>query len=188
MTTTSSQPPQQLPRTDRCPRTVGSAHVAGDDPLRLDRGGDGAVLHPLPDRKPTVSSRDGGPAAKPPCSAFTVRSPPTHSRRCWRAVTQLRGSPLGNPLLDRVTKSGKVVRAVAGFDATFSAPKSLSVWWALTGDDGLAQCHDTAVQGGHRLSRTLRIHHPDPVERAPTPPRHPRTDRGGVPPDDVTVG
>jgi conjugative relaxase-like TrwC/TraI family protein len=56
------------------------------------------------------------------------------------------GSPLGNPLLDRVTESGKVVRAVAGFDATLSAPKSLSVWWALTGDDGLAECHDVAVR------------------------------------------
>ena len=56
------------------------------------------------------------------------------------------GSPLGNPLLDRVTTSGKVVRAVAGFDATLSAPKSLSVWWALTGDDRLAECHDTAVR------------------------------------------
>ena len=55
------------------------------------------------------------------------------------------GSRLGNPLVDRVTSSGKVVRAVAGFDATLSAPKSLSVWWALTGDDGLAACHDVAV-------------------------------------------
>lgn len=55
------------------------------------------------------------------------------------------GSQLGYPLTDRVTASGKVVRAVAGFDATFSAPKSLSVWWALTGDDRLAECHDIAV-------------------------------------------
>ena len=55
------------------------------------------------------------------------------------------GSRLGNPLVDRVTSSGKVVRAVAGFDATLSAPKSLSVWWALTGDDRLAACHDVAV-------------------------------------------
>jgi conjugative relaxase-like TrwC/TraI family protein len=38
-----------------------------------------------------------------------------------------------------------VIRAVAGFDATLSAPKSLSVWWALTGDPGLAEAHDTAV-------------------------------------------
>ena len=81
------------------------------------------------------------------------------------------GSPLGYPLLDRVTKSGKVVRAVAGFDATFSAPKSLSVWWALTGDDRLAECHDTAVRAVvdwiDRYGSTTRIRsnghrlHPD---------------------------
>jgi conjugative relaxase-like TrwC/TraI family protein len=55
------------------------------------------------------------------------------------------GTALGNPLLDRYRADGSVVRAVAGFDATFSAPKSLSAWWALTGDDGLARCHDVAV-------------------------------------------
>ena len=81
------------------------------------------------------------------------------------------GSPLGYPLLDRVAKSGKVVRAVAGFDATFSAPKSLSVWWALTGDDRLAECHDTAVRAVvdwiDRYGSTTRIRsnghrlHPD---------------------------
>src|SRR5690606_39738903 len=36
------------------------------------------------------------------------------------------GTQLGYPLVDRVEKSGKVRKAVAGFDATFSAPKSLS--------------------------------------------------------------
>ena len=55
------------------------------------------------------------------------------------------GTQLGYPLVDRIAKSGKVRRAVAGFDATFSAPKSLSVWWALTGDERLAECHDVAV-------------------------------------------
>ncbi|MEZ5297015.1 MAG: MobF family relaxase [Ilumatobacteraceae bacterium] len=56
------------------------------------------------------------------------------------------GTQLGYPLVDRVEKSGKVRKAVAGFDATFSAPKSLSVWWALTGDERLAECHDVAVR------------------------------------------
>ena len=56
------------------------------------------------------------------------------------------GTRLGYPFVDRVEKSGKVRKAVAGFDATFSAPKSLSVWWALTGDDRLAECHDVAVR------------------------------------------
>ncbi len=36
------------------------------------------------------------------------------------------GTRLGRELLDRRTTNGGVVRAVAGFDATFSAPKSLS--------------------------------------------------------------
>jgi conjugative relaxase-like TrwC/TraI family protein len=81
------------------------------------------------------------------------------------------GATLGNPLLDRVTSSGHVVRAVAGFDATFSAPKSLSVWWALTGDPRLLEAHDVAVTAalGHleRFGSTTRIRsnggrlHPD---------------------------
>ena len=37
------------------------------------------------------------------------------------------------------------MKAVSGFDATFSAPKSLSVWWALTGDRRLLEAHDVAV-------------------------------------------
>ena len=52
---------------------------------------------------------------------------------------------LGRPFADRTTKTGVTIPAVAGFDATLSAPKSLSVWWALTGDEGLAECHDLAV-------------------------------------------
>jgi conjugative relaxase-like TrwC/TraI family protein len=55
------------------------------------------------------------------------------------------GSPLGRELVDLVKSDGTVIRAVAGFDATFSAPKSLSVWWALTGDDRLLEAHDAAV-------------------------------------------
>ena len=60
---------------------------------------------------------------------------------------------------------------MAGFDATFSAPKSLSVWWALTGDDRLAECHDVAVAAVvdivERYGSTTRIRsngrrlHPD---------------------------
>ena len=55
------------------------------------------------------------------------------------------GRPLGRELVDRFTADGEVIRAVSGFDATFSAPKSLSVWWALTGDDRLLDAHDAAV-------------------------------------------
>ncbi|MFN8021450.1 MAG: MobF family relaxase [Acidimicrobiales bacterium] len=56
------------------------------------------------------------------------------------------GRSLGRALTDRTTADGRVVKAVAGFDATLSAPKSLSVLWALTGDDGLLECHDVAVR------------------------------------------
>ena len=56
------------------------------------------------------------------------------------------GEPLGRPLLDRVTANGRTIPAVGGFDATFSAPKTLSIWWGLTGDERLAECHDIAVR------------------------------------------
>ena len=56
------------------------------------------------------------------------------------------GRGLGRALTDRTTSDGRVVKAVAGFDATVSAPKSLSVLWALTGDDRLLECHDVAVR------------------------------------------
>ncbi|MFN8023910.1 MAG: MobF family relaxase [Acidimicrobiales bacterium] len=56
------------------------------------------------------------------------------------------GRSLGRALSDRTTADGRVVKAVAGFDATLSAPKSLSVLWALTGDDRLLECHDVAVR------------------------------------------
>ena len=55
------------------------------------------------------------------------------------------GMSLGRELVDRVDKHGNTIRAVAGYDATLSAPKSLSVLWGLTGDDAFAQCHDAAV-------------------------------------------
>ena len=61
------------------------------------------------------------------------------------------GTRLGYPLVDRVEKSGRVRKAVAGFDATFSAPKSVSVWWALTGDERLA----FVVTGGGTLPADL---------------------------------
>jgi len=78
---------------------------------------------------------------------------------------------LGLPLKDRTLANGKTIRAVAGFDATVSAPKSLSVLWALTGDPGFAKAHDVAVQAvlSHleRFGSTTRIRsnggrlHPD---------------------------
>jgi conjugative relaxase-like TrwC/TraI family protein len=71
------------------------------------------------------------------------------------------GSRLGYELKDRILATGKVVRAVAGFDATFSAPKSVSVLWALTQNPGLLAAHDAAVTAAlvhlERYGSTTRI-------------------------------
>jgi conjugative relaxase-like TrwC/TraI family protein len=81
------------------------------------------------------------------------------------------GAQLGRPFHDRHFADGRVERAVAGFDLTFSAPKSLSVLWALTQDERLVRAHDTAVAAGmrhlERYGSTTRIRtrngrlHPD---------------------------
>ncbi len=83
----------------------------------------------------------------------------------------VRGTRLGHPLADRTLTDGRVVRAVAGFDATFSAPKSLSVLWALTQDQRLLAAHDAAVSAAlahlERFGSTTRVRadgrrlHPD---------------------------
>ncbi len=61
------------------------------------------------------------------------------------------GIQLGRALEDRVDRHGNTIKAVAGYDATLSAPKSLSVLWGLTGDDGFAECHDVAVNAVVRM-------------------------------------
>ena len=81
------------------------------------------------------------------------------------------GTRLGYPLADRTLSDGRVMRAVAGFDATFSAPKSLSVLWALTQDPRLLAAHDAAVTAAlahlERFGSTTRVRadgrrlHPD---------------------------
>jgi conjugative relaxase-like TrwC/TraI family protein len=81
------------------------------------------------------------------------------------------GAQLGYPLVDRYDSKGKLIPAVAGFDATFSAPKSVSVWWGLTRDPGLLEAHNLAVRAvvGHleRYGATTRVRvsggrqHPD---------------------------
>ena len=60
---------------------------------------------------------------------------------------------------------------MAGFDATFSSPKSVSVCWALSGDDRFLKAHDVAVTAAlahlERFGSTTRIRrdggrlHPD---------------------------
>jgi conjugative relaxase-like TrwC/TraI family protein len=73
------------------------------------------------------------------------------------------GTQLGYPLIDRKLANGRAIKAVAGFDATFSAPKSVSVLWALTGDRNLLEAHDVAVAAAlthlERFGSTTRIRH-----------------------------
>ena len=81
------------------------------------------------------------------------------------------GGQLGRALVDRYDTKGRLIPAVAGFDATFSAPKSASVWWALTGDPGVVEAHDVAVRAVlehlERYGATTRVRrdgvrqHPD---------------------------
>ncbi len=71
------------------------------------------------------------------------------------------GVRLGREFVDVVKRNGELKRAVAGFEATFSAPKALSVWWGLTGDDRLLDAHDVAVgavlEHVERYAATTRV-------------------------------
>ena len=94
-------------------------------------------------------------------------------------------TPFGRELLDRYTCRRRLVRRCRGFDATFSAPKSLSVWWALTGDDRLLDAHDVAVVGRAGASGAVRVDDPHPLQRRPPASRRHGFDPRHVPPDDV---
>lgn len=72
------------------------------------------------------------------------------------------GTQLGRRFADRAMKnSDRVEKAVAGFDATFSAPKSISVLWALTQDEQFLEAHDIAVSATlahlERFGSTTRV-------------------------------
>ncbi len=101
-------------------------------------------------------------------------------------MTRISGTRLGRALVDRVTADGRVVKAVSGFDATFSAPKSVSVLWALTGDERFLEAHDVAVAAAlnhlERFGSTTRKR----CNGGRLHPGHQRVDGRRVPPDDVT--
>lgn len=81
------------------------------------------------------------------------------------------GARLGTDLVDRPRADGDTIKAVGGFDLTVSAPKSVSVWWALTGDRRFLDAHQLAVDAAlahlERYGSTTRLrrdgvrHHPD---------------------------
>ena len=186
MTTPSAHHPiRSAEQTSARERSGTSVDAAGDDPPRSLRGGHRGVLHAVPDRR---AGRGAGRVVGPPGR----RARPVGRRRRRRA----RGAAVGprpddgdaaRPRAARPLRhaDGRVMRAVAGFDATFSAPKSLSVWWALTGDHRLLDAHDAAVTRRARPPGAVRVDDPDPLERRPPAPRHARSDDGDVPPDHV---
>ena len=124
--------------------------VAGDDAVRSVRRGDGAyytryLAEAPPGEVPGVWTGDqaAGLGLSGEVSGEALEL-------LLQGCDPTTGAPLGRRLEDRFRADGRVVRAVAGFDATFSAPKSLSVLWALTGDDRLLEAHDVAVTAlGH---------------------------------------
>ncbi len=99
-----------------------------------------------------------------------------HLEALLEARDPVTGTPLGQPFKDRTLQNGRVVRAVAAFDATFSAPKSVSVLWALTQDERLLHAHDVAVSAAldhlDRFGSTTRI------RKGPSQMLHP--DTGGL--------
>ena len=91
------------------------------------------------------------------------------------------GMLLGRVLVDRVDKHGNTIRAVAGYDATLSAPKSLSVLWGLTGDERFAECHDVAVAATVAMIEKYRVDDACPLQRRTVAPRDGRAVDGSVP-------
>jgi hypothetical protein len=64
------------------------------------------------------------------------------------------GHRLGAPFRDRITRHGKLIQAVSGLDGTFSAPKSVSIWWGLTGDPGVLAA--AGLLDGYRATSNKR--------------------------------
>ena len=85
-------------------------------------------------------------------------------------------TPLGQPFNDRTLHDGRVIRAVAAFDATFSAPKSVSVLWALTQDERFLLAHDVAVTAA--LAHLDRFGSTTRIRKGPSQMLHP--DTGGL--------
>ena len=91
-----------------------------------------------------------GRADRRPGSACPARSTSRRWSCCCRAVTRFRGHRWGASCSTGTRPTVGWCGRCPGFDATFSAPKSLSVWWALTGDHRLLDAHDVAVTAALR--------------------------------------
>ncbi|MGH9229552.1 MAG: MobF family relaxase, partial [Acidimicrobiales bacterium] len=131
---------------DKCPPAAGSPGAAGDDRLRQHRGASARYYtrYLADDDGPDDEGRWLGRQAAGLGLSGTVATEDLES--LLSGHDPVSGTRLGRALVDRYDTKGRLIPAVAGFDATFSAPKSVSVWWALTGNPGLVEAHDVAVR------------------------------------------
>jgi conjugative relaxase-like TrwC/TraI family protein len=99
----------------------------GDDAAEPDPGllggGCRGVLHPVPDRR---SRRGTGTWGGAQAAALGLSGEVTNDDllALLQGLDSVSGAQLGRPFHDRHFADGRVERAVAGFDLTFSAPKS----------------------------------------------------------------
>lgn len=114
----------------------------------IHHGASGAVVKYLTEY---LTEAIGEPAGRwtgrqAPALGLAAEVDAAHLQAILDGIHPLAGVTLGSPFTTRERANGKKISSVIGFDATFSAPKTLSIMWALSGDDGFAECHDTAVQ------------------------------------------
>jgi conjugative relaxase-like TrwC/TraI family protein len=114
----------------------------------IHHGASGAVVKYLTEY---LTEAIGEPAGRwvgrqAPALGLAAEVDAAHLQAILDGIHPLTGVTLGSPFTTRERANGKKISSVIGFDATFSAPKTLSIMWALSGDDGFAECHDIAVQ------------------------------------------
>ena len=102
-----------------------------------------------------------GAASRPPRSALPARCHGDDLLALLQGRDPQSGTQLGRPFHDRYRTDGTVEHAVAGLDLTFSAPKSVSIAWALTQDERFVRAHDKAVAAAmrhfERFGSTTRV-------------------------------
>ena len=96
------------------------------------------------------------------------------------------GTPLGQPLVERYRTDGSIVRAVAGFDATFSGAEVRECVVGPHRGPGCAGGARRGRRGGARAFGAVRGDDACAGERRPSASGHERLDHGHVPPVHVT--
>lgn len=151
-----------VPRTSRLPgvtmsirrMTLGAGYrYLMSSVARMDEAGPAAGLTAYYAAEGTPSGRFlGAGLAGLADGAGVQRGTVVTEEQLWRMLGMLQdpvtGQPLGRPpagprsaFVDHLGRRRRASQAVAGFDLTFSVPKSVSVAWALGDDDTRQQIH-----------------------------------------------